>query len=307
MDCVYGTGNIIVDQVGKIGLSGNIIPDAWYKTIISRNGKVNLLAVNILADVVYWYRPSEIRDEITGNITYKKKFRHKDFLQKSYKDICEKFNCSEKQAREALKDLENLGVVTRHFKTVETEYGFYPNAMFLELIPSGLIALTFPEDDKDDNDSEVGNTYCPTGKHILPQKETGISEKVNTYTENNTENTTKISSSSKQDGSEEIDGDVIEKSKQIFNELHLPDNDIKAIVKASGNDTAKCERALEALNRQSDVIKNITGWLVRAVKNDFQPVARESTQKNKGSFFKFMQRETEPDYYEDLLKKIVAN
>ena len=299
MDCVYGTGNIIVDQVGKIGLSGNIIPDAWYKTIISRNGKVNLLAVNILADVVYWYRPSEMRDEITGKVTYKKKFRHVDFLQKSYKDICEKFNCSEKQAREALKDLENLGVVTRHFKTVETEYGFYPNAMFLELIPSGLIALTFPEDD---NDSDVRNTCCPTGKHTLPQEETDISEKVNTYTEN----TTKISSS-KQVGSEDIDDDAIEKFKMIFNELHLPVNDIKAIVKASGNDAGKCERALEALNRQSDVIRNITGWLVRAVKNDFQPIAREGTQKNKGSFFKFMQRETEPDYYEDLLKKIVAN
>ena len=303
MDCVYGTGNIIVDQVGKIGLSGNIIPDAWYKTIISRNGKVNLLAVNILADVVYWYRPSESRDEITGNVTYKKKFRHKDFLQKSYKDICEKFNCSEKQAREALKDLENLGVVARHFKTVETEYGFYPNAMFLELIPSGLIALTFPEDD---NDSDVRNTCCPTGKHTLPQEETDISEKVNTYTENTTENTTKISSS-KPVGSEDTDDDVIEKFKMIFNELHLPVNDIKAIVKASGNDAGKCERALEALNRQSDAIRNITGWLVRAVKNDFQPIAREGTQKNKGSFFKFMQRETEPDYYEDLLKKIVAN
>ncbi len=70
MNYVYGTGNDIVDQVGMIGLTGNIIPEAWYKTVISRNGKVNLLAVNILSEVVYWYRPTELRDETTGNVTY---------------------------------------------------------------------------------------------------------------------------------------------------------------------------------------------------------------------------------------------
>ena len=298
MDCVYGTGNNIVDQVGKIGLSGNIIPDAWYKTIISRNGKVNLLAVNILADVVYWYRPSESRDEITGNVTYKKKFRHKDFLQKSYKDICEKFNCSEKQAREALKDLENLGVLARHFNTVETEYGFHPNAMFLELIPGGLIALTFPEDEKNDNDSGRGNTCCPTGKHILPKKETGISEIGNTYTENNTEISTKTSTTP------DADVSIVETVAEMFKEYSLPLSDIRSIIKEAGNDLAKCRIANDLLKQKKNKISNVTGWIINAIRKDytFNPCA---SNPGKGSFFRFQQRE---DYdYDDLLRKIVAN
>jgi hypothetical protein len=298
MDCVYGTGNNIVDQVGKIGLSGNIIPDAWYKTIISRNGKVNLLAVNILADVVYWYRPSEMRDEITGKVTYKKKFRHVDFLQKSYKDICEKFNCSEKQAREALKDLENLGVVTRHFKTVETEYGFYPNAMFLELIPGALIALTFPEDEKNDNDSGRGNTCCPTGKHTLPQKETGISEIGNTYTENNTEISTKTSTTS------DADVSIVETVAEMFKEYSLPLSDIRSIIKEAGNDLAKCRIANDLLKQQKNKISNVTGWIINAIRKDYKFNPRASNPGT-GSFFRFQQRE---DYdYDDLLRKIVAN
>lgn len=111
-----------------------------------------------MADIVYWYRPTEVRDEKTGKITYKKKFRDKDFLQKSYADICNKFNCSEKQVRESLKHLENLGVIQRHFKAVMTGYGKLPNIMFLELFPETLKKLTFPN----------GNTCFPLGKDRVP-------------------------------------------------------------------------------------------------------------------------------------------
>ena len=299
MNYVYGTGNDIVDQVGKIGLTGNIIPEAWYKTVISRNGKVNLLAVNILSEVVYWYRPTELRDETTGNVTYKKKFRHKDFIQKSYKEICEKFNCSEKQAREALKDLENLGVVKRHFKTVETEYGFIPNAMFLELIPSALIDLTFPEKDKDNNDYEERNTYCPTGKDIFPHKETSISETDMTYTENNTEISTKISTTIP-----DADVSIVEKAKDIFREYDLPPSDIRSILKAAGNDLSKCRIAKDLLKLQSNKILNKTGWLINAIKKDYKPNPRASDQ-DKGSFFRFQKRN---DYdFEALKSSLVVN
>ena len=57
------TENAIVNAVGKMAITGNVIPESWYKTVVSPNGRVNLLAVNLLADIVYWYRPMEIRDE----------------------------------------------------------------------------------------------------------------------------------------------------------------------------------------------------------------------------------------------------
>ena len=77
------TNNPIVDAVGQMNITGNIIPEAWYKTIVNEKGKVNLLAVHILSDIVYWYRPTEVRDENTLSVTYEKKFKDNDFLQRS--------------------------------------------------------------------------------------------------------------------------------------------------------------------------------------------------------------------------------
>ena len=57
------SGNIIVDAMGSINISGNIVPAIWYSTITKENGKPYLLAIVILADIVYWYRPSEVRDQ----------------------------------------------------------------------------------------------------------------------------------------------------------------------------------------------------------------------------------------------------
>ena len=185
MEAVCSSENLIVDEIGNFYFSGNIIPETWFYTIVNESGKPNMLAINILADIVYWYRPTEVRDEKTGKITYKKKFRDKDFLQKSYADICNKFNCSEKQVRESLKLLENLGVIQRHFKAVMTGYGKLPNIMFLELFPETLKKLTFPN----------GNTCFPLGKDRVPNLETPIDPEGNTITKNTTEITTNINKS----------------------------------------------------------------------------------------------------------------
>ena len=80
----YTTGNTKVDQTGQIRLTGNVTPQIWYRTITRENGKPHLLAIAILSDIVYWYRPAEVRDESSGNITgYRKRFRA-DMLQRSY-------------------------------------------------------------------------------------------------------------------------------------------------------------------------------------------------------------------------------
>ena len=69
MDIKLKTGNKIVDKVGEMNISGNIIPEAWYHTVNNKNGKPNALAILILADIVNWYRPTEHRDEINDNDT----------------------------------------------------------------------------------------------------------------------------------------------------------------------------------------------------------------------------------------------
>ena len=67
----FSTGNKIADSIGKMNFTGNVIPPAWFKTIVYKNGKPNLNAIVILSDIVYWYRPSEICDKKTGRITGK--------------------------------------------------------------------------------------------------------------------------------------------------------------------------------------------------------------------------------------------
>ena len=70
---IYSTGNTIVDENAKLNISGNIIPQTWYRTVVRESGKPNLTAIVILADIVYWYRPTEIRDESTGQVVALKK------------------------------------------------------------------------------------------------------------------------------------------------------------------------------------------------------------------------------------------
>lgn len=45
---IYSTGNEIVDENAKLNISGNIIPQVWYRTIIRESGKPNLTAIILL-------------------------------------------------------------------------------------------------------------------------------------------------------------------------------------------------------------------------------------------------------------------
>lgn len=143
---IYSTGNEIVDENAKLNISGNIIPQVWYRTIIRESGKPNLTAIIILADIVYWYKPTEIRDEGTGQVIgVRKKFKS-DFLQRSYQQISEQFGISKKEATNAVVFLEKLGVVKRVFRTISMNGIVVNNVLYLELIVDRLKELTYPEE-----------------------------------------------------------------------------------------------------------------------------------------------------------------
>lgn len=142
------SGNYIVDRVGTINITGNIIPAIWYKTILKGTGKPYLLAISILSDIVYWYRPAEIRDRATGQISgWKKKFAE-DILRQSYQYYADLFGESKKTVKMAMDRLEELGVVKRHFRTVAYGEGLVSNnVMYVELNPERLYELTYPEEE----------------------------------------------------------------------------------------------------------------------------------------------------------------
>lgn len=141
------SGNIIVDAMGSINITGNIIPAVWYRTITKENGKPYLLAIVILADIVYWYRPSEVRDQGTGHILgWKKKFSE-DILRQSYQYYADLFGESKKTIKTAMDKLEKLQVIRREFRTVSYGDGLVcNNVMYVELKPDMLYQLTFPEE-----------------------------------------------------------------------------------------------------------------------------------------------------------------
>ena len=142
---IYSTGNVIVDEYAKLSITGNIIPQMWYRTVVRDSGKPNLTAIVILADICYWYKPTEIRDESTGQvIAVKKKFKS-DLLQRSYQQISEQFGISKKEATNAIVIIEKMGVVRRVFRTVTINGLVVNNVLYLELVVNKLREITYPE------------------------------------------------------------------------------------------------------------------------------------------------------------------
>lgn len=140
------SGNSMVDAMGMFNMSGNIIPQIWYKTITKTTGKPYLLAITLLSDIVYWYRPAEVRDEASGQIIgWHKKFKG-DMLQKTYQQYADLFGESKRSVKAALDRLEELGVIWKEFRDIDCGNGLTMyNLMYIALDVDVLTSLTFPE------------------------------------------------------------------------------------------------------------------------------------------------------------------
>ena len=206
---MMNTGIKSCDELKELNFTGNVIPQVWYKVFVKKDlkfPKPHLLAINILSDIVYWYRPIEVRDEGSGQIIgYKKKFKS-DMLQRSYSQISELFGCSERQAKEAIVFLEEMGVVKRNFRTITSGGVVCANILFIELFVDRLKELTYPNNNSEP--AEKTNSELPEG--VCTNLYTGASENSqgvctdfvtppyrfsHTNTENTTEITTKTTSS----------------------------------------------------------------------------------------------------------------
>ena len=222
----YSTGNPIVDEVGTMNFTGNVIPMVWFKTIRYPNGAPHNNAIHILADIVYWYRPKEERDEESGQlIGMKKKFRD-DYLQRSYDQMAETFGLSKKQATEAVKALENMGIIKRIFKTIQVRGQILNNVLFIKLVPKRLYEVTFPEEIEENTLSppkEIplsveGERGIPEKREGTTSKATGLSLKGETNTKNIIEITNKDYLSINQGETDMDQMDAIEIYTQIVKE-----------------------------------------------------------------------------------------
>lgn len=139
------TGSAIVDVVLKMKLTGNVIPGAWYETILcaggkeprKRKAKPDRVTIEVLSEIVFWYRPSYIREGKHGR--WKKRFKA-DFLQLDRGTLADKFKVSKRQVSRSLEKLEELGVIKRVFRNIKKGTGGAElrNVLYIELIPAGL-------------------------------------------------------------------------------------------------------------------------------------------------------------------------
>lgn len=132
-----------VEAVGQIRLEGNVIAHAWYHHLTFANGKPDHIAITLLAEIVYWYRPVYEKDEATGQVTgVRRKFRS-DKLQRSYEAFGEQFGWSKTQVKRALDRLKAQGVITTEFRTIKATGGLpLANVLFLEPVPEALHAIS---------------------------------------------------------------------------------------------------------------------------------------------------------------------
>jgi len=171
--------NDLVLEIGEIGITGNIIPAHWYQALTFDNGKPNFVAVTLLSEIVYWYRPKIQKDESTGLVKPPQKKFKADFLQRNTKQFAAQFGFSDKQARDGLRFLEDKGIIKRHLRTLTLESGLVlSNVLFVELISSGLKKL------------QKIHTYGHAGQDLLPPTSNPIDMQGGTYTETSSKTST---------------------------------------------------------------------------------------------------------------------
>jgi len=186
----YSIGNnAAVTKMASLHITGNVIALEWFKCIKLESGKPDSIAILLLADIVYWYRPIEVRDEGTGLVTgHRKKFAA-DKLQRSYEAFATAYGYTKDQVKDALKRLEESKVIDIDFRHPTINGVKYGNLLFIGLNVDRLAEITTPlsplnpigyEDKsldpltfKDDTNTEI-TTETTTE---TTQKGSGLSEK----------------------------------------------------------------------------------------------------------------------------------
>jgi DnaD/phage-associated family protein len=205
------TGCAAVDQVGQMNITGNVIPPMWYKNIKFKNGKPHFVAITLLSDLLYWYRPTIVRDEATGAIVKSRKKFKSDMLQRNYQSFADQFGFTKRQVKEAFDFLEQHKLITREFRNIQAGGTNLNNVMFLSPIPENIQKVTYEEYDINllvtgEESSCVGTDDPHTLERTtllrsnVPPSYIGTDEPITLERGTNTEITTKITTENYVDG-----------------------------------------------------------------------------------------------------------
>jgi DnaD/phage-associated family protein len=127
------SGCQVVDQIGELEIVGNIVPHLWYKNITFSSGKAHFVAIALLADIVYWYRPTMIRDDSGMIKGARTKFKG-DMLQKSYQAFADTYGFTKRQVKDAIDFLVDHHLLVREFRTISSSSIILNNVMYVQPI-----------------------------------------------------------------------------------------------------------------------------------------------------------------------------
>jgi DnaD/phage-associated family protein len=194
------TGHPIVDEIGKINFEGTVIPHNWFNAIKFNNGKPDVVAIVLLSEIVYWYRPAIIKDEMTGRIKEVRKRFKADLLQRSYESFAEQFGFTKRQVKDALKRLEDAGLIVREFRDIYANGRVFANTLFIRLNPKKVLEITFGQGgvtlERQGYDVETSGVLRSNVRGMTLERQA------------NTETTTEITT--------EITTNVVEKVEQVY-------------------------------------------------------------------------------------------
>lgn len=231
----------IVQEAGEINLHGTLIDDGWYQHLRFDSGVPNMIAILILSEVFYWYRPTVIKDEESGKIIEIKKKYHADKLQKDYKSLGERFGVSKRTAQNACHFLRDLGLITIEKRIVDLPNGNrLGNVTFIEPVMKNIRKISCMCKEFIDNTPTTFESSSPTAsKSNSPStpKSSTLHRLTNTKNTINTEGINKqhanpkdsISPSISQSNDvEENDGitEGLEKIYDVVNDDYLKNRDI---------------------------------------------------------------------------------
>lgn len=123
--------DLTLKSFNQLNITGNVIPHTWYKHITFDSGKPHLLAILILAEIIYWYRPVLEKNSRTGEVLgLRSKFKG-DMLQRSIGSFADQFGVSERQVSDALAHLSKVGLIIKESRVLETPYGRFGNQLHI--------------------------------------------------------------------------------------------------------------------------------------------------------------------------------
>lgn len=153
------------------------------KFIVDKKNHAYLLAIMILCEIIYWFRPKKGSDE--------PKYKG-DMLQKQYSYFANLFNASRDMVVKAFNYLEDEDYIHTEFRIIEVDETRLNNRMFIELNIDKVISVLEADEEKD----RVSNS-CSRGLQTKVGKSTGKSEHSNNSKLNNLINQSSTNTSTK--------------------------------------------------------------------------------------------------------------